>query len=372
MKILFAGGGTAGHVFPIIAIIREIKRTHPKENFQFFYLGPKDKFAISLLSQEGIIVKTILAGKFRRYFSFKNIVDIIFKLPIGILQAFYHIFVISPDLIFSKGGYGSIPAVISGWMLLTPIFLHESDVSPGLANKITSKIALEIFTAFPLEKTEYFPAKKMISVGNPIRQEILEGDKKEAKKIFKLAGGKPVILILGGSQGAQRINDMILIVLSELLDKFEIIHQTGEGNFEEVKAESEVVISKSSKKYYHVFSFLNEKELSCALRVADLIISRAGAGSIFEIAAVEKPSILVPLPGAAQNHQTRNAYAFAEGGATLVMEEANFIPHFILEKLKNLFQNPKKLKEMAKGAKGFSRPEAARIIAGYIVTYLTQ
>lgn len=372
MKILFAGGGTAGHIFPIIAVVREIKRIYPKGDFQFFYLGPKDKFAISLLSQEGIVIKTILAGKIRRYFSFINIIDILFKLPIGILQAFYYVFVISPDFIFSKGGYGSIPAVISGWLLSTPIFLQESDVSPGLASKITSKVALEIFIAFPIEKTEYFPAKKILSVGNPTRKEILKGNKKEAKKIFKLVGGKPLILILGGSQGAQMINDRILMVLDDLLKSFEIIHQTGEENFEQVKAEAGVVMTKALKKYYHPSPFLNEKELSHAYQAADLVISRAGAGSIFEIAAVAKPSILVPLSGAAQNHQTKNAYAFAETRGTLVMEEANFTPHFVLEKLKDLFKNPKKLKEMAGAAKDFSKPEAARIIAEYLAAYLTQ
>ena len=204
MKILFTGGGTAGHIFPIIAIVREIKRLHPQSGFKFFYVGPKDRFAFALLSQEGIQIKTISAGKIRRYFSFLNIIDLLFKVPIGVIQAFFHIFTISPDLIFSKGGYGSLPAVIAGWTLLTPIFLHESDVSPGLANKIASKFALEIFTAFPIEKTQYFPAKKMISVGSPIRKEILAGSLKEAKKLFNLTDKKPLILILGGSQGAQR------------------------------------------------------------------------------------------------------------------------------------------------------------------------
>lgn len=372
MKILFTGGGTAGHVFPIIAIVREIKRLHLKEDFQFFYLGPKDKFAHSLLSQEGITIKTIFAGKLRRYFSFKNIPDILFKLPLGILQAFFHIFVISPDVIFSKGGYGSLPVVISGKLLLASIFLHESDVAPGLVNKIAGKLALEIFTAFPMEKTEYFPSKKMLSVGNPLRKGLVSGSETKAKKLFKLVGKKPLILVLGGSQGAQRINNRILVVLDNLLEDFEVIHQTGRDNFEQVQKEAEVVIPKNLKKYYHPFSFLNERELACAYQVADLIISRAGAGTIFEIAAVGKPSILVPLAGAAQNHQLKNAYVYGESGAAVVMEETNFTPHFLLERLKYLFSKPKKLKEMADKAKEFSKPEAARIIAEYIVSYLIQ
>ncbi len=371
MKILFTGGGTAGHIFPIIAIVREIRRNYPYGGFEFYYIGPKDKFAANLFSKEGIEVKTILAGKIRRYFSFKNIIDI-FKFPIEFLQAFYQIFVISPDVIFSKGGYGSIAASISGWILMVPIFLHESDISPGLANRIVSKFALEIFISFPVQKTKYFPVKKMLSVGNPLRKEILDGSKEEAKKLFKLTEEQPIILILGGSQGAQRINDILLTILPEILRNFEIIHQTGQRNFEQVKNEAEIIVTKDFKKYYHPFPFLNEEELPHAYQAADLIISRAGAGSIFEIAAIGKPAILVPLPEAAQNHQVKNAYVFAENGAALVIEEANFTPHFILERIKHLFSQPEKLKEMAERTKEFSRPEAAKIIAEYIVTYLNQ
>jgi len=372
MKILFTGGGTAGHIFPIIAIVREIKRNNPYGNFQFFYIGPKDKFAKDLLSEEGIGVKTISAGKIRRYFSFQNIIDVIFKFPLGFFQAFYYVFVISPDLIFSKGGYGSMPAVIVGWMLLVPIFIHESDVSPGLANKIASKFALEIFTAFPVEKTSYFPAKKMISVGSPLRGEILSVPEGDLKKIFKLTGEKPIILVLGGSQGAQGINDGLLSILSDLLKNFEVIHQTGRINFEQVRKEAKVMTTKDLERYYHPFSFLNEVELAAALKAANLIISRAGAGTIFEIAAAGKPSILVPLKNAAQNHQVKNAYVFAENGSAIVMEEANFKPHFLLEKMKQLFSQPEKLEEMGKMAKENARPRAAKIVAQYIVAYLSQ
>ncbi|MFH1656304.1 MAG: undecaprenyldiphospho-muramoylpentapeptide beta-N-acetylglucosaminyltransferase [Candidatus Nealsonbacteria bacterium] len=372
MKIVFTGGGTAGHIMPIIAIIREIKKAHSEKDIHFFYVGPKDKFAESLFIKEGVIIKTILAGKLRRYFSFQNVIDIFFKFPIGIIQSFFHIFVISPDVVFSKGGYGSLPVVISSWLLLTPIFMHESDASPGLANKIGSRFSLEIFTAFPAEKTEYFPAKKMIFVGNPVREEIIENSSEQAKQVFKLTGEKPVILILGGSQGAKIINDRILLVLSDLLDSFEVIHQTGKANFEQVKREAEVVVHKNLEKYYHLFPFLNEKEITYAYQISDIIISRAGAGSIFEIALVGKPSILVPLSGSAQNHQIKNAYIYAENKACIVMEEDNFTPHFLLERLKFLFSNKEKLEEMSKKAKEFSKPNSARIIANYVVAYLYQ
>ena len=372
MKILFTGGGTAGHIFPIIAIVRKIKENSQAKNIEFLYIGPKDEFAASLLSQEEIEVKQIMAGKIRRYLSLRNIIDLVFKLPIGFFQAFYYIFVSSPDLIFSKGGYGSVPSVVAGWILLTPIMLHESDVAPGLANKLVSKMAMEIFTAFPVEKTGYFPAKKMLSVGNPVREKVYQGDKEKAKKILSLSGEKPLILILGGSQGAQKINNVVLAVLPKLLEKFEIIHQTGRGNFGQVSSEARVITKESSRKYYHPVDFLNENELPHAYQASDIVISRAGAGSIFEIASVGKPSVLVPLSGSAQDHQIKNAYAYSSNGSAIVMEELNFTPHFLMERLEYLFSKPQKLREMGQKAKSLSKPDAAKVIAEYLVEYLTQ
>ena len=376
MKIVFTGGGTAGHIFPILAVAREIRKIYPGEDLQFFYIGPRDQFSEKLFNEEGFIVKTILAGKIRRYFGitpfFQNIVDIFFKIPIGFFQAFFYVYLISPDLIFSKGGYGSFSVVLSGWMILTPIFLHESDVVPGLTNRLMGRLALEIFVSFPMEKTLHFASKKMISVGNPVRSEILKGDKALAKSLFNLTGEKPVILILGGSQGSQRINDVIMSVLTEILQSFEIIHQVGKNNFKQIEAEVKAVIKSDLQKYYHPWPFLNQEEIKNALAVTNLIISRAGSGTIFEIAAAGKPSILIPLPEAAQNHQLKNAYVYAESGAALVIEEANLTPHFFLERLKYLFYESGDLKYMADCAKNFARPEAGKIMARYLVDYLLQ
>ncbi len=374
-KILFTGGGTAGHIFPIIAIVREMKKISPAGDWQFFYVGPKDDFAENLLSQEGIEVKIIYAGKIRRYLDlqafFQNLVDIFFKMPAGFFQAFYYNLILAPDLIFSKGGYGSLPVVLSGWLFLTPIFLHESDIVPGLANRLVSKFCLDIFVSFPAEKTSNFPAKKMIAVGNPIRTELLEGNKEKAREDFKLSGGKPVILVLGGSQGSQRINDVLMLVLPELAASFELIHQTGQNNFKEIEAESKIVLTPDLQKLYHPFPFLNEEMLKQAFSLADLVVSRAGSGSIFEIASAGRPSILIPLAESAQKHQLKNAYEYAQKGAALIIEEANLTPHFFLERLKFLFSQPEKLKEMGEKSLAFARPQASRVIAEYIVAYLS-
>jgi len=379
IKILFTGGGSGGHIFPIIAVTREIRKLSPEgrknKEFEFFYLGPKDAFADILFSQEGIKVKHVLTGKIRRYFTAKsilqNIIDVGFKIPIGLIQAFVSIFILAPDVIFSKGGFGSLPTVVAGWLLGVPIFLQESDAMPGLANRILSNFCIEVFVSFP--KTPYFE-KKMILAGNPIRRELFEDSEevKEAKEFFKLSGNKPVIFIMGGSQGSQRINDEILAVLGDLVRSFEIIHQCGEKNVSQVKAESKVVVPEYLAKYYHTYGFLKEQELKRVYAVSDLIVSRAGSGAIFEIAASNKPCILIPLPESAQNHQLKNAYTYAQKGAAIILEEQNFTSRFFFEKLKNLLSDTQELEKMSAAAKEFSRPMAAKIIAGYIVTYLTK
>lgn len=374
MKILFTGGGTGGHIVPIIGVAREMKLLYPSGDLKFFYIGPRDPFGAMLLTQEGIKVHSIIAGKIRRSLDWKsvlqNALDLLIKIPLGICQSFWYIFFITPDLVLSKGGYGSFPVVLSAWVLQVPVFLHESDVAPGLANRVSGKLAVEIFVSFP--KTEYFAVQKSIIVGNPIRREILGGSVEEGKAKFHLTGKRPVMLVLGGSQGAQRVNDVILAALPELLIDFEIIHQTGDQNLRAVQAEAEVIMPRGYEGFYHPVSFMREVDLRDAYRACDIVVARSGSGTIFEIAAVAKPSILVPLPESAQNHQYKNAYAYASHGASIVMEEPNFLPHFFIERLKYLFAHPDELKKMERSAQGFAAPKAGQIIAEYIWGYLMQ
>ena len=371
MKILFTGGGTGGHILPIVAIVREIRKISGSKDAQFFYLGPQDDFGTMFLSQEGIKVSKVLAGKLRRYGGVKailrNVVDLFVFVPLGIAQAFWKLFFLAPDLIVSKGGYGALPATLAGWLLRIPIFLHESDSVAGFSNRIGATFALKLFTSFP--RTKNLSLEKAMVIGNPIRTEMFAGSKTEAAEIFKLTG-KPVLLVLGGSQGAQRINDMLLLTLNDALDVCEIIHQTGEKNFEQVVAEAKVVVKPPKDALYHARPFLAENELKHAYAVSDFVVSRAGSGIIFEIAALGKPSILIPLPESAQGHQIENAYEYARTGAAIVLEELNLTPHFFLEKLKYLFANLQELQKMSQSALSFAKPDAARDIARYVLEYL--
>ena len=368
MKIIFTGGGTGGHIFPIIAVARELRKLHLGEDLKLFYYGPRDNFTSTVLSQEGIRIKIIPGGKLRRYFSFSNFIDIVFRIPWGIFRAFFSLFFLAPDVIFSKGGYGSLPTVIAGRFLRIPIFLHESDVSPGLANRFLSRFALEVFTSFP--KTEYFSPRKMTLIGNPIRTELLEGSAEESKELLKLTGEKPVVLIFGGSQGAQKINDALFSILQEFLELFEVIHQCGSKNYEAAKQLVRVMADPEIRKHYHLYPFLKESELRQAYHAADIVVSRAGSGSIFEIAALAKPSILIPIADSAQNHQQKNAYAYAATGTTIVIEETSLTPRFFLEKLRFLASSPDTLDSMSQKALEFSKPRAAQIMASYLLEYL--
>jgi len=367
MKILFTGGGTGGHVYPLVAIAREIRRMYSKKNLEFYYLGPKDDFGLILLSQEDFIIKTIVSGKIRRYFSWQNVIDVLFKIPIGFLQSLFFMFKMRPDLVFSKGGSGSVLVTYSARFLKIPVFLHESDVVPGLSNQTTSKWAKKIFVSFP--KTEYFDPEKTTLVGNPIRKEVMDGSAERAGELFNLTFSKPIFLIMGGSQGSEPINDFTLLILNNLLKNYEIIHIAGRENIKQIQSEAQVVISKELDKYYHPIDFLDEEKIKHAYKAADLVISRSGSGSVFEIAAVGKPSILIPLPTAAGNHQAKNAYAYSETGASVVIEQENLTPNLFQEKIELLFLHPEKLEEMKVAALGFAKPLAAKAVAREILEF---
>lgn len=367
MRILFTGGGTGGHLFPLVAVARQLRNIYTQDegDLEMFFLGPDD-FSKSILEKEGIKTKTILAGKVRRYFSIKNIFDL-FKMPFGFLQALWYLYIWMPEVIFSKGGYGSVSVVLAAWLYRIPVLIHESDTIPGLANRLAAKFSKRIAISFS-SAGKYFPAQKTALVGNPIRQEIIQlctstnpEEREKAKNIFNISGQKPVILVLGGSQGAQKINDLISSTLSNLLEKYEIIHQCGFKNFEQIKEKT------GQLNGYYLYSFLDAEQIAAAYTSANLIISRAGAGSISEIAACNKPSILIPLPDAAANHQRENAFAYARAGATTVLEQDNLTSHMLLNEISKVLENPALAQKISANAKNFSQPEAAQRIAQALI-----
>lgn len=366
-KIVFTGGGSGGHIFPILAIMQEMKKIDKSKDVTFYYIGPRDDLALDLFPKEGVKTKFTLGGKIRRYFSWRNFIDIFFKIPISFVISFFYLFFISPDLVFCKGGYGAFPAVFWSLLLQIPIFVHESDTVMGKTNRFAAKWALEIFTSFPENKEN---RKRFLNVGNPIRIDLLKQDKQSARKALGILSNKPIIFIYGGSQGAKSINNTVLDVIQPLLEQFEVIHHCGRANFEEIRIAAKIAVDNKFWNFYHPYPFLNEWEVGNAYQASDLIIARAGSGTIFEIASFGKPSILIPLAKSAGNHQVKNAYVFAPYGAQ-VIEENNFTPHFFLKSVQYAFSDLESLKKRGEAAWSFARPRAARVIAEYIINYLS-
>ena len=326
-------------------------------------ISSDNKFIDAIIKETRIPHKIIVTGKLRRYGSIQNFIDI-FKIPIGFIQSLYYVFFYMPDVIFSKGGSVSLPVVLTGWIFRIPVIIHESDAAAGLSNKIMSKLAKKIAVSFK-EAEKYFSSKKIIFTGNPIRKLITRGDTEKGKKKFSLKEDKPVILIMGGSQGSRNINNLILEILPDLLKKYQLLHQCGMNNYEEIKEKIEG-ISIANLEDYHLFPFF-EESVADAYAVADLVVSRAGANTIAEIMAVGKPSVLIPLSTAASDHQTKNAFVTAKTGAAVLLGENNLTAHLLLNDINNLFNNHLKMMEMSRAARQQARPLASRKIAEEII-----
>lgn len=358
MKIILTGGGTGGHIIPLIAVARKIKEKNP--DTQFIFIGPKGKLEEEIIGRESIPMRNISVGKFRRYFSFQNFIDC-FKIPIGIIQAMAVLLAEMPDAIFSKGGYASLPVVIVGWMYRIPILIHESDAVPGMANSMLSKFAERVAVSYP-EAEKEFPAAQVVLTGNPLREDINQGSASNARQEFSLTESKKVIFVWGGSQGARSINNKILDILPELLLKYQVIHQTGESNFEEVRHRAGEMGIKLGREGYFAIPFIGEN-LKDILAVSDLVISRAGSTSIAEIAANGKPAIIIPLESSASNHQRMNAYALAKIGGCIVLEENNLGKNLFMSRIDEIMNNDELRKKLSEDIKIFYHPDAAEKIA---------
>lgn len=305
-KIILTGGGTAGHVTPNIALLPALKEA----GYEVEYIGSYNGMEKELIEKEGIPYHGISSGKLRRYFDWKNFSDP-FRVIHGYGQARSLIKKIKPAIIFSKGGFVSVPVVLAAKSLHVPAIIHESDMTPGLANRIAMRGAVKICCNFP-ETLKYLPEGKGVLTGSPIRQQLLHGDRQKALEFTGLPGEKPILLIIGGSLGSVFINNAVRGAIDELLERFEIIHLCGKGNLDH---------SLDGKKGYVQYEYIS-KELPDLFAAADLVISRAGANAICELLALHKPNILIPLSrNASRGDQILNANSFKKQGFSYVIEE---------------------------------------------------
>jgi len=341
-KIILTGGGTAGHVAPNLALIPSLKAA----GFEIYYIGSHTGIERGLVEAAGIPYFAISSGKLRRYKSIKNITDL-FRVTKGLADAVRIIRRIKPDIVFSKGGFVVVPVIAVARLLRVKSVIHESDMTPGLANKLAMPFATKVCVSFP-ETLAYVPKQKGILTGTPIREELLNGCQKAGLEVFKgeSNNNRPVLLVTGGSQGAAAINTCVRNALPEVLKQFRVIHLCGRGN-----------LSGINQPGYVEFEYLNEK-MADVLAAADIVVSRAGANTLFELIALGKPNLLIPLPQeVSRGDQVQNAASFAKQELSMVLPEKDMNPARLLEDIEQLYDkrqefcNKMKEQNMTNGVK---------------------
>lgn len=322
-RIILTGGGTAGHVTPNIALLPRLKEL----GYDIHYIGSYTGIEKDLITQFGIPYHGISSGKLRRYFSMQNFTDP-FRVLKGFGEANKLVKKLKPDVVFSKGGFVSVPVVMAAKICHVPVIIHESDMTPGLANKLSIPSATKVCCNFP-ETLQHLPKEKAVLTGSPIRQELLSGDKNAARKFCGLTSEKPVILIIGGSLGSVVVNDAVRAILPELLKKFQVIHLCGKGKVDE---------SLKDLPGYIQYEYIG-KELKDLFALTDIVISRAGANAICELLALHKPNLLIPLSAkASRGDQILNARSFERQGFSIVLEEEDLTREVLSDSIHKLYE----------------------------------
>lgn len=368
MKILFTGGGSGGHFYPIIAVteaiadaVRERKLLEPL----LYYAAPEPWDREMLIANNIIFVPTS-AGKMRRYFSLLTIIDF-FKTGWGITRSVLRIFFLYPDVVFGTGGGASFPTLFAARLFRIPVVIYATDIEPSWVNRWAGKFAEKIAVSFEAA-AEHFPKEKVAYTGNPIRKAALLPMREGAYEFLKLKRELPTILVIGGSQGAMALNEVVLAALPHLVDKYQVVHQTGTANIAEIEGRSKIALQNSPyPERYKPFGYLNDLGLRMAAGTAALVVSRAGAGSIFETAAWGLPSIFVPIPEPISHDQTKNAFAYARSGAAVVIEQNNLTPGLLVAEVDRILSKPELMRTMSEAARTFGRPDAAKTIANALL-----
>ena len=335
--IVLTGGGTAGHVTPNIALMGRLK----EQGYQISYIGSYNGIEKTLIEELGIPYYGISSGKLRRYFDLKNFTDP-FRVLKGFSEARKLLKQLKPDVVFSKGGFVTVPVVVAAGRLKIPAIIHESDMTPGLANKLCIPSAVKVCCNFP-ETKAHLPEGKAVVTGTPIRPELLQGDADKGRAFTGFTSEKPVIMIIGGSLGAQAVNDAVRRILPELLKDFQVVHLCGKGK----KADS-----KNDLKGYVQYEYI-ESELADLFAMADIVISRAGANAICELQALKKPNLLIPLSAnASRGDQILNARSFEKQGFSMVLEEETITDEVLLKAVHDLYDHRETYRAAMENAPG--------------------
>lgn len=333
--IVLTGGGTAGHVTPNIAMIPVLREA----GYKISYIGSYDGIEKKLIEELNIPYYAISSGKLRRYFDVKNFTD-----PFRVLKGFHEakklMKQLKPDIVFSKGGFVTVPVVIAAKKCKVPAIIHESDMTPGLANKLCIPSAVKVCCNFP-ETVKNLPQEKAVLTGTPIRKELLSGDKEAGRRFCGFTSDKPILMVIGGSLGAASVNNHIRSILPELLKEFQVVHLCGKDKTDE---------SLTGTEGYVQYEYI-KNELADLFALSDIVISRAGANAICEISALHKPNLLIPLSAnASRGDQILNARSFERQGFSMVLEEEEITDQKLLDSIRSLYSNRHSYEEtMASG-----------------------
>jgi UDP-N-acetylglucosamine--N-acetylmuramyl-(pentapeptide) pyrophosphoryl-undecaprenol N-acetylglucosamine transferase len=363
MRIAFVGGASGGHFYPLIAVAEVLHAEAPEA--QLYYFGPSP-YKKELLADYNIRYVYCPAGKLRRYFSIQNFLDI-FRSFFGVFIAIWKLYVIYPDVIFSKGSYTAVPILLAARFLRIPVVMHESDSKPGRASKVAKGFAKYIAIAYD-DVAPFFPKEKTALVGIPLRKEILTSHS-DPFAVLGIPNDKPFIYVTGGSQGAERINNIVIRSLSEILPNYRVFHQVGDTNAAEIGLAAKELLKESPYlANYYIVGSVPGTTVSALLDAAALVITRAGSTTLFEIAAHGKPSIVIPIPEEVSHDQRTNAFAYARNGAAVVIEEKNLTTHLLIEEIHSIVSNPARFTAMSAAAKAAALPGAAEKIATLLRT----
>ncbi|MEZ4195555.1 MAG: glycosyltransferase [Candidatus Paceibacterota bacterium] len=367
MRIGFVGGGTGGHFYPLIAVA-EVLAKDPNQP-DFYYFGPT-AYDISLLNELDIKYVYCPAGKLRLYPSIQNFFDL-FRNFFGIFVAIWKLYVIYPDVIFSKGGYTSVPILIAAKLLCIPVVIHESDAVPGRANLLAKNFARYIAISYP-EAGQYFAKEKTALTGIPIRKAISTPDP-DPFTTLGIPNDLPLVYVTGGSLGSERINNLLLRCLDELLPQVRIFHQAGLTQKNEIALTAKSLITDPVLQgHYYLRDTIDGKTVNALLTAASVVISRAGSTSLFEIALHGTPSIVIPIPEDISRDQRSNAYAFARSGAASVIEERNLTEALLISEIRSIIGDQAKWQKMSQSAKQFAENNAAEKIATILIKIGTE
>jgi UDP-N-acetylglucosamine--N-acetylmuramyl-(pentapeptide) pyrophosphoryl-undecaprenol N-acetylglucosamine transferase len=371
MKIILTGGGTGGHFYPIIAVAEKLNQIAKDNRLlkpELYYMST-DPYDENLLFENSITFYKVSAGKIRRDKTpenlLKNFFDL-FKTFLGVLSALWRVFVIYPDVVFGKGGYASFPVLFAARFLRIPVVIHESDSKPGKVNAWAGKFARRVAVSYP-DAASYFKKEITAYTGNPVRKAIQEKQVSGSHEFFGFNKDLKTVFVIGGSLGSRFINSSIMDALSELVDKYQVIHQTGKDNYPIIEETSKVILNgNKNKDRYKAFPYMNDLAMRMASGAADVIISRAGS-AVFEIALWGRASILVPIPEETSHDQRTNAYSYARSGACFVIEEKNMSTGVLMSEIERVTSMGMKEK-MEESAKAFSRADSAQLIAEGIIS----